>query len=113
MNLRVPFLFQIQLMKRLVFLPLTDLIGLNYAYKNFNMQNCLKTKVDLGEIAQAETDIINLKQKAKDLRVQLSEQLEKNDGFVGDSSNQLHQTSTKLYALDYFYFFFYHCIFLC
>lgn len=55
-----------------------------------------KTKVDLGEIAQAETDIINLKQKAKDLRVQLSEQLEKNDGFVGDSSNQLHQTSTKL-----------------
>lgn len=77
------------------------------------MQNCLKTRVDLGEIAQAETDIINLKQKAKDLRVQLSEQLEKNDGFVGDSSNQLHQTSTKLYALDYFYFFFYHCIFLC
>ncbi|KDO81133.1 hypothetical protein CISIN_1g002835mg [Citrus sinensis] len=72
-----------------------------------------KTKVELGEIAQAETDIINLKQKAKDLRVQLSEQLEKNDGFVGDSSNQLHQTSTKLYALDYFYFFFYHCIFLC
>ncbi|KAL9446914.1 hypothetical protein AB3S75_014562 [Citrus x aurantiifolia] len=55
-----------------------------------------KTKVELGEIAQAETDIINLKQKAKDLRVQLSEQLEKNDGFVGDSSNQLHQTSTKL-----------------
>ncbi|KAH9690453.1 Rho GTPase-activating protein REN1 [Citrus sinensis] len=41
-----------------------------------------KTKVELGEIAQAETDIINLKQKAKDLRVQLSEQLEKNDGFV-------------------------------
>lgn len=54
-----------------------------------------KTKVELGEIAQAETDIINLKQKAKDLGVQLSEQLEKNDGFVGDSSNQLHQTSAK------------------
>ncbi|KAA8528347.1 hypothetical protein F0562_035702 [Nyssa sinensis] len=50
-----------------------------------------KIKAELYEIAQAEADVINLKQKADDLGVQLNQQREQNYGFVHDSSNQTHQ----------------------
>ncbi|KAL5846968.1 hypothetical protein ACOSQ3_010492 [Xanthoceras sorbifolium] len=55
-----------------------------------------ETKVELKEIAQTEVDVINLKQKIDDLGVQLNEQLQKNYGSTGDSSNLLQQTSAKL-----------------
>ncbi|KAH7567679.1 hypothetical protein JRO89_XS07G0118900 [Xanthoceras sorbifolium] len=53
-------------------------------------------EVELKEIAQTEVDVINLKQKIDDLGVQLNEQLQKNYGSTGDSSNLLQQTSAKL-----------------
>ncbi|KAK2659882.1 hypothetical protein Ddye_006415 [Dipteronia dyeriana] len=54
-----------------------------------------ETKVELKEISQAESEVTNLKQKLDDLGVQLTEQLQKNYSSVGDSSNQLQQTSAK------------------
>ncbi|TXG52692.1 hypothetical protein EZV62_021861 [Acer yangbiense] len=55
-----------------------------------------ETKVELKEISQTEAEVTNLKQKLDDLGVQLNEQLQKNHGSVGDSSNQLQQASAKL-----------------
>ncbi|KAK0576549.1 hypothetical protein LWI29_019433 [Acer saccharum] len=55
-----------------------------------------ETMVELKEISQTEAEVTNLKQKLDDLGVQLNEQLQKNHGSVGDSSNQLPQASAKL-----------------
>ncbi|KAL7175874.1 hypothetical protein ACSBR2_029449 [Camellia fascicularis] len=51
-----------------------------------------KTKADLEEIARVEADVINLKQKADDLGVQLNQQHEQNCGFAHGSCNQPLQT---------------------
>ncbi|KAI9201230.1 hypothetical protein LWI28_020494 [Acer negundo] len=55
-----------------------------------------ETKIELKEISQTEAEVTNLKQKLDDLGVQLNEQLQKNHGSVGDSNNQLQQSSAKL-----------------
>lgn len=60
-------------------------------------KSCLsKTKIELKEIAQSEAEVTSLEQKIDDLGVQLKEQLHKNYGSTGDSTNQLQQTSSKL-----------------
>ncbi|GMP80471.1 hypothetical protein CsSME_00035556 [Camellia sinensis var. sinensis] len=51
-----------------------------------------KTKADLEEIARVEADVINLKQKADDLGVQLNQQREQNCGLAHGSCNQPLQT---------------------
>ncbi|KAL2489049.1 Rho GTPase-activating protein 6 [Forsythia ovata] len=64
-----------------------------------------KTKAELEEIAQAETDVSNLKQKASDLQVQLNQQQEQNSRFQHDTDNQLlqspnHKKKTKDKYID-------------
>ncbi|KAK8681699.1 hypothetical protein V6N13_054101 [Hibiscus sabdariffa] len=57
-----------------------------------------KTKTDLKDIAQAEADVNNLKEKVDDLRVQLNQLLEQNSVSVNDTSNQHrpnHQAKMK------------------
>ncbi|XP_060199032.1 rho GTPase-activating protein REN1-like isoform X3 [Lycium barbarum] len=51
-----------------------------------------KMKKELQEIAQAEADVINLKQKADDLGLELSKQREQNSRLRGDSGNQPQQS---------------------
>ncbi|KAF5942660.1 hypothetical protein HYC85_020302 [Camellia sinensis] len=51
-----------------------------------------KTKADLEDIARVEADVINLKQKADDLGVQLNQQREQNCGLAHGSCNQPLQT---------------------
>ncbi len=51
-----------------------------------------KTKAELAEIAQAEADVINLKQKVDDLGVQLNQEREQNYGSMHASYNQPQQT---------------------
>ncbi|XP_052190680.1 rho GTPase-activating protein REN1 isoform X2 [Diospyros lotus] len=51
-----------------------------------------KTKAELEEIARVEADVINLKQTADDLGVQLNQQREQNFSLAHGSGNQLVQT---------------------
>lgn len=48
----------------------------------------LQTKADLEEIVRVEADVIDLKQTADDLRMQLNQQRELNTGFAHGSSSQ-------------------------
>ncbi|XP_031118973.1 rho GTPase-activating protein REN1-like isoform X2 [Ipomoea triloba] len=50
------------------------------------------TKTELEEIAQAETDVSDLKQRADDLGTQLNKQLEQNSKFHTDTGSQPQQT---------------------
>lgn len=50
-------------------------------------------KADLEEIAQAETDVGNLKKKSDDLEFQLNQQREHNSRTMHGRGNQLHQNS--------------------
>ncbi|KAL6983148.1 hypothetical protein U1Q18_016543 [Sarracenia purpurea var. burkii] len=52
-----------------------------------------KTKAELEEIAQVEADVINLKQTADNLGMQLNQQREHNYGLVHFSRNQPQQTN--------------------
>ncbi|KAL2471398.1 Rho GTPase activation protein (RhoGAP) with PH domain [Abeliophyllum distichum] len=54
-----------------------------------------KTKAELEEIAQVETDVSNLNQKANDLQVQLNQQQEQNSRFQHDTDNQLLQSPNR------------------
>ncbi|KAL3845767.1 hypothetical protein ACJIZ3_003170 [Penstemon smallii] len=51
-----------------------------------------KMKADLEEIAQAEADVLNLKQKADDLELQLNQQREQNSRIRHDRGKQYHQS---------------------
>ncbi|KAL3830394.1 hypothetical protein ACJIZ3_019196 [Penstemon smallii] len=51
-----------------------------------------KMKADLKEIAQTEEVVFNLKQKADDLELQLSQQREQNSRIRNDRGQQLHQS---------------------
>ncbi|KAJ7965799.1 Rho GTPase activating protein [Quillaja saponaria] len=51
-----------------------------------------KTKADLEELAQAEADVINLKQKVDDLGVQLNQKRRQNYGSCQDFSNEPQQS---------------------
>ncbi|XP_044510610.1 rho GTPase-activating protein REN1 isoform X2 [Mangifera indica] len=55
-----------------------------------------KTKLEIEEIAQAESEVGSLQQKLADLEMQLNQQLQKNHGSTGDSGNQLQQKLPKL-----------------
>lgn len=57
----------------------------------------LKTKADLEEIALAESEIANLKQKADDLGLQLNQQRLQNYGSGSDPSQLSKQDPKKLY----------------
>ena len=48
----------------------------------------LKTKAELEEIARVKADVINLKQKADDLGMQLNQQREQNYGLAHGLGNQ-------------------------
>lgn len=49
-------------------------------------------KEEFLEIAQAEADVNNLKQRADDLGLNLSKQREQNSGLSADSGNQPQQS---------------------
>lgn len=49
-------------------------------------------KNELQEIAQAEADVNNLKQRADDLGLHLSKQREQNSKLLADSGNQPQQS---------------------
>lgn len=51
-----------------------------------------KTKTEVAEIAQAEADVINLKQHVEDLEAQLNQQREQNSGSMHSSFSKLQQT---------------------
>ncbi|KAL6645888.1 hypothetical protein ACP70R_017496 [Stipagrostis hirtigluma subsp. patula] len=55
-----------------------------------------KTKADLEEVATAEADIMNLKQKVSDLRVQLNNQVELSSTSLCESCNKRLQNTDKL-----------------
>lgn len=52
----------------------------------------MKTKTEVAEIAQAEADVINLKQHVEDLEAQLNQQREQNSGSMHSSFSKLQQT---------------------
>ncbi|XP_010266206.1 PREDICTED: rho GTPase-activating protein REN1-like isoform X2 [Nelumbo nucifera] len=68
--------------------------GLNMPMDHLNILAIVdeKTKADLEEIATAEADIINLKQKVADLNVQLHQQRNQNYGSVNGSCHQQQPT---------------------
>ncbi|XP_057975106.1 rho GTPase-activating protein REN1 isoform X2 [Malania oleifera] len=54
-----------------------------------------KTKADLKEVAQAEADVMNLKQKFEDLELQLNQQREQNHGYAHESCDWPQQSSNN------------------
>lgn len=55
----------------------------------------LKVKAELEEVALAEADVNNLKQKVDDLNAQLNKQSEVNHGPVNDSSSHPQRTQNQ------------------